>query len=148
MSPVFLCMHQAVHANTDVLMWWALPALLYTVCRFTQAPHILRSTARWTRAEMPFDVQGKPIRLNETFTADLSKLLIHHPFCRGGAVLKRVSHKYQWLAIQTGNSITQLSLITLSEAAQGLRSSIHWFEALMKIWCKVRKYISQDGRRI
>lgn len=66
----------------------------------------------------------------QRFTADLSELLIHHHFCRGGPLLTRVSHKYQWRAVSTGSSITRLSLITSPRAAQGLRTKFAvWFDS-------------------
>lgn len=87
------------HPNPTVVVGWALPALLCTLCRFAQAPYILRSGAKWSTAEASLMYTGSLSVRVRHFTAGLSKLLIHHHFCRRRSVLKWVSHKYQWLAV-------------------------------------------------
>ena len=58
------------------------------------------------------------------FTADLSKLLIHHHYHRGEPLLTWVSHKYQQPAVQTWSSITQPSLIASSVTSGRLKLKV------------------------
>lgn len=145
-------MHHTCKHKCSVL-GWALPALLCALCCFTQAPNILRSGAKWAGVEAPLMYTGSLSVWVRSFTADLSKLLIHHHFCRRGPVLKWVSHKYQWLAVSTRSSITQLSLNSSPGLHKTcLRSKVFclsalcgtcikresatllWLEVLKKIW--------------
>lgn len=78
--------HANTHVNRHVPMVGgeALPALLCTLSRFTLAAYILRSGAKWTGAETAFMYTGSLSVSFRRFTADLSKLLIHHHFLPKG----------------------------------------------------------------
>lgn len=73
------------------------------------------------------------------FTANLSKLLTHHHFCRSGPLLTWVSHKCQELAVQTRSSALWKSLITSSLAwlGQKWRVVLHSEKWCCPLWSGV-----------
>lgn len=68
-SAVFLCMQPTCKWNPKMLD----PALLCAPWRFTPAPYILRSGAKWAEAGCSFDVHGESVCLTPAFYSRLVK---------------------------------------------------------------------------